>query len=111
MPGGDVATFVADRFRGPTGTGTWPCRGEVVLARSAAEVSPFAGDGIVEELGPDRCRLVLGAWSWVGLAATVGRFDAEIEVIGPAELRDAFAQLSRRFADAARSFPPHPGPC
>ncbi|MEU7817220.1 WYL domain-containing protein [Pseudonocardia sp. NPDC049154] len=111
VPGGDVAAFVADQFRGSTGTGTWPCRGEVVLARSAAEVSPFAGDGIVEELGPDRCRLVLGAWSWVGLAATVGRFDAEIEVIGPAELRDAFAQLSRRFADAARSFPPRPGPC
>ncbi|MCE0764168.1 transcriptional regulator [Pseudonocardia kujensis] len=111
VPGRDVAAFVADRFRGSTGTGTWPCRGEVVLARPAAEVAPFAGDGIVEELGRDRCRLVLGAWSWVGLAASVGRFDAEIEVVGPAELRDAFAQLSRRFADAARSFPPPPGPC
>lgn len=103
VPGGDVAAFVEARFRGSTGTGAWPCRGEVVLARPAAEVAPFAGDGIVEELGPHRCRLVLGAWSWVGLAAGIGRFDAEVEVDGPVELRDAFAQLARRFADAARS--------
>jgi predicted DNA-binding transcriptional regulator YafY len=102
VPGGDVAAFVEARFRGSTGSGDRPCRGEVVLGRPAAEVAPFAGDGIVEELGSDRCRLVLGAWSWVGLAATVGRFDADVEVVGPPELRAAFARLSRRFADAAR---------
>ena len=26
-------------------------------------------DGMVEALGPDRCRVILGSWSWTGLAA------------------------------------------
>ncbi|MFG2713173.1 helix-turn-helix transcriptional regulator [Streptomyces goshikiensis] len=101
LPGGDVAAFVSARFRGSAGSGDWPCRGEVVLDLPAAAVSRYAGDGIVEELGPDRCRLVLGAWSWPGLAATIGKFDADIEVVGPPELRAAFAHLARRYAAAA----------
>ncbi|MER7349795.1 WYL domain-containing protein [Streptomyces aurantiacus] len=101
LPGGDVAAFVTSRFQGADGTGGWPCRGEVILALPAAAVSPHAPDGVVEELGPDRCRLVLGSWSWPGLAATIGRFDADIEVVGPAELGAAFAHLARRYADAA----------
>ncbi|WP_155356834.1 helix-turn-helix transcriptional regulator [Acrocarpospora macrocephala] len=101
LPGGTVATFVASRFRGSDGAGTWPCRGEVILDLPAAAVSRYIRDGIVEELGPDRCRLVLGSWSWPGLAATIGRFDADIEVVGPAELKDAFAHLARRYANAA----------
>lgn len=101
VPGGDVAAFVAGRFRGADGPGGWPCRGEVVLALPAAAVAPFAGDGFVEELGPDRCRLTVGSWSWIGLAAALGRFDADIEVVGPDELRAAFAALSRRYAAAA----------
>ena len=101
VPGGDVAAFVVRRFRCTDGAGNWPCRGEVILGLPAAVVLRFTYDGIVEELGPDRCRLVLGSWSWSGLAAAIGRFDADIEIIGPPELRDAFAQLARRFADAA----------
>jgi predicted DNA-binding transcriptional regulator YafY len=101
LPGGDVAAFVTGRFRGSAGAGDWPCQGEVILGLPAAVVSGHARDGVVEELGPDRCRLVLGSWSWPGLAAAVARFDAAIEVVGPAELRDAFAQLARRCADAA----------
>jgi hypothetical protein len=97
-----VAAFVAGRFLGSDGSGEWPCRGEVILALPAAAVSPFVRDGVVEELGPGRCRLVLGSWSWTGLAATVGRFDADIEVVGPPELRAAFAQLAGRYAEAAR---------
>lgn len=96
-----MAAFVASRFQGSDGSGGWPCRGEVILALSASVVSTYTRDGVVEELGPDRCRLVLGAWSWPGLAATIGRFDADIEVIGPPELREAFAHLARRYADAA----------
>ncbi|KAA5835976.1 YafY family protein [Saccharopolyspora hirsuta] len=105
VPGGDVAAFVLNRFKGADGTGTWPCRGEVILDLPAAAVSRFAGDGVVEELGPNRCRLILGSWSWPGLAATITRFDADIEVIGPPELKDAFADLARRCAKAAS-----PGP-
>ncbi|MFD0205415.1 MULTISPECIES: helix-turn-helix transcriptional regulator [Saccharothrix] len=96
LPGGDVATFIATRF-----SGGLPCRGEVILDLPAAEVSPFVHDGVVEELGPDRCRLVLASWSWPGLAAAIGRFDADIEVVGPTELKDAFAHLARRYAAAA----------
>lgn len=43
----------------------------------------YARDGVVEALGADRCRLVLGSWSWPGLAAIVGSFDTDIEVVGP----------------------------
>ncbi|WP_147945351.1 WYL domain-containing protein [Microbispora hainanensis] len=111
VPGGDVAAFVAERFRGFDGSGDWLCRGEVVLGLPAAVVSAYVRDGVVEELGPGRCRLVLGSWSWHGLAAAIGRFDAEIEVVGPAELREAFAHLARRYARAAggASASPLPG--
>lgn len=108
VPGGEVAAFVTGRFRGSDGSGDWPCRGEVILPLPAHVVSGHAPDGVVEELGPDRCRLVLGAWSWPGLAATLGRFDADIEVVGPPELKSAFAHLARRYAAAAdgSAFPP-----
>ncbi|HVV24811.1 MAG TPA: WYL domain-containing protein [Pseudonocardiaceae bacterium] len=101
VPGGDVAAFIADRFSG-TATGEWPCRGEVILHLPAAMVSQYTRDGMVEELGPDRCRLIVGSWSWTGLAAAIGKFDADIEVVGPTELRDACTLLARRYADAVR---------
>ncbi|MEV4750353.1 WYL domain-containing protein [Streptosporangium sp. NPDC049248] len=101
LPGGTVAAFVTARFRGSDGSSTdWPCRGEVILDLPAAAVSRYTREGVVEELGPDRCRLVLGSWSWTGLASAIGGFDADIEVVGPAELKDAFARLARRFARA-----------
>ncbi|MER5409662.1 YafY family protein [Streptomyces sp. NPDC002769] len=101
LPGGEVSAFVAGRFQGSDGSGGRPCTGEVILGLPASVVSTYTRDGVVEELGPDRCRLVLGAWSWPGLAATLGRFDADIQVVGPDELRDAFALLARRCAAAA----------
>jgi predicted DNA-binding transcriptional regulator YafY len=104
LPGGNVAAFLTSRFQGSGGSGgsgDRPCRGEVILDLPAAAVSPYIGDGVVEELGPNRCRLTLGSWSWPGLAASIGRFDADIEIIGPAELKAAFAHLARRYANAA----------
>ncbi|MER7015586.1 WYL domain-containing protein [Saccharopolyspora sp. NPDC000359] len=103
VPGGDVAAFLSARFKGSESENTWPCRGEVVLDLPAAQVVPFAADGVVEELGPTRTRLLLGSWSWSALAATLARFDAEIRVIGPDPLREAFAQLARRAQRAADS--------
>lgn len=101
LPGGTVADFVTARFRGSDGSSAdWPCLGEVILDLPATIVSHYTREGVVEELGPDRCRLVLGSWSWTGLASAIGRFDADIEVVGPAELKDAFARLARRFARA-----------
>lgn len=101
VPGGDVAAFVAGRFRGSGRSADWPCRGEAILRLPAAVVSRYSRDGLVEELGPDRCRLVLGSWSWSGLAAAVGRFGADFEIVGPAELQDACADLARRYTAAA----------
>ncbi|MBU3065879.1 WYL domain-containing protein [Nocardia sp. NEAU-G5] len=101
VPGGNVATFLSARFKGSQRTDAWPCRGEVILDLPAAEVTPFAGEGVVEELGTARTRLTMGSWSWAALAAALARFDTEIEVVGPPELRAAFAELSRRAGRAA----------
>lgn len=104
LPGGSVHHFVAARFRGaaPGAGEDWPCRGAVVLHLPASAVVPFAGDGVVEAQGPDRCRLEAGSWSWAALAASFGRFDAVLEVEGPPELAAAFRELAARFAAAAR---------
>lgn len=114
LPGGDVARFLAAGFVGasvepPDGTSDepgWPCRGTVEIERPAREVAPFAGDGLVEDLGDDRCRLEAGSWSWAALAAHLSRFDAALRDPQPAALADAFAQLARRAADAAASVRP-----
>ncbi|NEB89117.1 WYL domain-containing protein, partial [Streptomyces anulatus] len=108
VPGGDVAAFVAARFQGSGAPGEWPCRGEVILDAPASAVAGHIRDGSVEEYGPDRCRVVLGAWSWAGLAAELGRFDVDIEVVGPDALRDAFALQARRCAAAAGAGPGGP---
>lgn len=108
VPGGDVAAYVAARFQGadPTGaTGGPPCRGTVVVHLPASDVRPFAGDGVVEDLGPDRCRLTTGSWSWVALAAALNRFDADVEVVDPPELTRAFARLAARNAATAAAGP------
>jgi predicted DNA-binding transcriptional regulator YafY len=97
---GGVAGFVTAKFQG--GSGGWPCRGEVILDLPAADVARFTHDGIVEAVGEDRCRLVAGSWSWPALAARIGRFDADFEVVGPPELEEAFERLSRRYARAMR---------
>ena len=105
LPGDNVAAFIISRFQGSDGTGGWPCHGEVILNLPAATVLPYTHEEIVEQLGPDRCRLVSGSWSWTALAAALGRFDADIEVIAPAELKAAFAHLARRYAKAAADGP------
>jgi predicted DNA-binding transcriptional regulator YafY len=101
VPGGDAAAYLAGRFKGSDVAGDWPCRGEVVLALPAADVIPFAGDAVVEALDEHRCGVKAGSWSWPGLAAALARFDADIEVVGPPELRAAFAELAARAARAA----------
>ncbi|MCC8336318.1 YafY family transcriptional regulator [Streptomyces sp. R1] len=101
LPGRDVAAFLTARFRGSDGSPDWPCRGEAVLHLPASAVFPHAGDGTVEELGPDRCRLTLGSWSWPSLAAAFCLFDTDVEVVGPPALREAFAALADRCARAA----------
>ncbi|MEV4143734.1 WYL domain-containing protein [Amycolatopsis sp. NPDC049691] len=101
VPGGDVATFLAARFKGSATVDAWPCQGEVVLDRPIAEVAPFAGDGVAEEADAGRTRLRTGSWSWGALAAGLLRFECAVEVVGPQALRDAFADLAGRAARAA----------
>lgn len=106
LPGGDVATFVTGRFRGSDGTeAAWPCQGEAILDLPASEVVPHTVDGIVEPLGPTRCRVITGSWSWAALAAGLGRFDANLHVIGPPALREACTTLARRYAAATTTEP------
>lgn len=108
VPGGDAAGLLAARFAGTEvgavvdgPAGGHPCRGTVVLDLPARDVAPFAGDGLVEDLADGRTRLTAGSWSWAALAAALARFDADLVVEGPDELRDAFAALARRSALAA----------
>jgi predicted DNA-binding transcriptional regulator YafY len=101
VPGGDVAAYVIGKFRGSESGDSWRCQGTVILDQPAATVALYTRDGTVEEAGPGRCRLTLGSWSWPSLAAAVARYDADIEVVGPAELTAAFAHLADRFGRAA----------
>jgi len=109
LPGGDARTYVSARFTGADPAATpgaaWPCTGTVVLHLPADAVLPYAGDGTVEHVDDHRCRYTAGAWSWVALAASLGRFDTDIEVVGPPELREAFALLAARNAATAGSRP------
>jgi predicted DNA-binding transcriptional regulator YafY len=102
LPGGDVAGFVAERF---ASTG-WACVGEAVLHAPADQVARWSGGGsVVEPLDDRRCRLVSGSWSWTGLAAQLGMFGVEVEIVGPPELRAAALELAGRFARAGRPSP------
>ncbi|MCK6067592.1 MULTISPECIES: helix-turn-helix transcriptional regulator [Microbacterium] len=101
VPGGDASEYMSARFKGSSAANAWPCTGSVVLHLPAGDVVPFAGDGAVEALGPDRCRYTAGSWSWVALAAALGRFDAEMDEVDPPELARAFTRLSARYERAA----------
>jgi predicted DNA-binding transcriptional regulator YafY len=99
VPGGDVDAFVSARFKG-SDTNEWACRGTVLLHAPARDVLPFAGDGTVTAVDDERCTLEAGSWSWGALAASFGRFEVAMEVVGPAELAEAFGVQAQRFAAA-----------
>ncbi|OLL75301.1 Transcriptional regulator, DeoR family [Pseudonocardia sp. Ae168_Ps1] len=101
IPGGDARAFVSSRFIGSASGDAWPCTGTVVLDLPLSAVLPFAGDGTAEDAGPGRCRYTAGSWSWIALAASLNRFDTAVEVVGPPELREAFAELAARNAVTA----------
>ena len=98
VPGGDARAYVAARFKGSSQVDEWPCTGTVVLHLPLSEVLPYVGDGVASAFDADRTEYTVGSWSWVALAASLGRFDAEVEVVGPAELKMAFGELAHRFA-------------
>ena len=100
LPAKDAATYLAARSKGSVSEDRWPCVGQVILELPTREVAPFLGDGTVEELDEQSCRITVGSWSWVGVVASVARFDAPFEVVGPEELREATGVLAGRFAAA-----------
>ncbi|WP_394937834.1 helix-turn-helix transcriptional regulator [Psychromicrobium sp. YIM B11713] len=100
LPTPDAGTFLSARFKGSAGADQWPCVGEFIVELSAREIVPWIGDGQIEELTPHSCRVVLGSWSWPGLAAFIARLDAPFSVVGPEPLRAAIAVLADRFAVA-----------
>ncbi|MBB5083720.1 helix-turn-helix transcriptional regulator [Nonomuraea endophytica] len=98
LPGGDVARFVmTSHDRGDT-PATWPCTGTARLNLPAETVARWApGGSMVEHLGPDHCRLTIGAWSWAGVAGILATFDADMDQVTPTELVDACRRLVRRW--------------
>ena len=100
VPGGDVGEFVSARFKG-SAVNEWACRGSVILDLPVEAVLPFVGDGIAREAGPNRTIVESGSWSWGSLAASFGRFEAPMEVVGPPDLREAFSTLAQRYRATA----------
>lgn len=103
IPGGDVAKFVAARFKGSEQSNVWPCQGSATLDLPAEVVVPFVEDGTVESLGPQTCRVHVGSWSWIALAASLGRFDTDMSDLEPAMLADAFSRLAARYRATAET--------
>lgn len=103
LPGGDVRTFVAARFKGGDGKDEWPCRGEAILRASASDLAPYLAPADLDDLGGGRCRVRLGAWSWTSLAASFGRLDTDLDEVRPPELARAFDDLAHRFRSIGSS--------
>jgi biotin operon repressor len=101
LPGRDPVRYLEGRFRGGDEAGQWPCRGEVVVAASCAELAPYVVDGTLVDTDDGRTRVSLGSWSWGALAAECLRFDRPISDARPAALRQALAEAARRAAAAA----------
>ena len=103
LPAADAQTFLAARAKGSTAEDRWPCVGEVVIALPARDIAPWVEDGELEELADGSCRVTVGSWSWVGVLASVARFDAPFTVVGPPALREAARFMVARFAAAYNS--------
>lgn len=103
LPAADAEKYLAAQAKGSTTEDRWPCVGEVVIALPAHDIAPWVGDGELEELADGSCRVTVGSWSWVGVLASVARFDAPFTVVGPPALREAATALAERFAAACDS--------
>ncbi|MGU3435099.1 helix-turn-helix transcriptional regulator [Actinomycetes bacterium M1A6_2h] len=98
IPGGSAVEFLRRRFRG-SDDGNWTCVGEATMHVDASAIAPYIGDGSsVEDLGDNRSRVRLGAWSWNAVAASLAQFDADFEDVSPPELQQAVVKMGERFA-------------
>ncbi|WP_372984981.1 helix-turn-helix transcriptional regulator [Microbacterium sp.] len=104
LPAADAQTYLAARAKGSDAADRWPCIGELVLDLPAREVAHWIGrDGTVEPIDDSSCRVTVGSWSWVGILASIARFDAPFRVVGPPALADAATALSRRLSGAGEA--------
>jgi predicted DNA-binding transcriptional regulator YafY len=102
LPAVDAQTYLAARAKGSDAEDRWPCVGEIVLELPSREVAHWIGrDGTVEPIDETSCRVTVGSWSWVGILASIARFDAAFTVVGPPALVDAARTLAARFAAAS----------
>lgn len=102
LPAADAQTYLAARAKGSTGRDEWPYVGRVEVDLPAREVAQWIGrDGTVEPIDDVSCRVTVGSWSWVGILASIARFDAPFTVVGPPALADAARTLTGRFAAAS----------
>ncbi|TDD33675.1 helix-turn-helix transcriptional regulator [Saccharopolyspora elongata] len=99
LPGGDLAHFVmSSHDRGDT-PAAWQCTGSARLNLPAHIVARWApGGSVVEHLDADHCRLILGAWSWAGIAGILATFDTDLTDLHPPELLEACRRVARRHA-------------
>ncbi len=105
MPSGSAASFVGARFKGSEDEDRLPCIGEVVIHLPVHAVTPWIAEGEIEELDDDRTRIVTRSWSWMGLLASLARFDAPFDIVGPAPLAETAAALADRLQAAQRTSP------
>jgi len=96
VPGGDPARYLSARFKGSTAEDAWPCIGTATVRGPLSKIAPYVGDGSVEAIDADRCRVQLGSWSWEALAAEFCRFAFDLGNVEPPELRAAFASIAER---------------
>lgn len=97
----DVAEFVASTpDRGDT-PARWQCRGTVEMAVPADVAARWApGGSVIEPMTANRCRIILGGWSWAGIAGLLATFDADFTVVEPDELRTACHAVAQRLTRA-----------
>ncbi|MGY0071681.1 helix-turn-helix transcriptional regulator (plasmid) [Streptomyces sp. QTS137] len=100
LPAADARSFLAARSKGSESKDRWPCVGEVVIELPARDITPWIGDGEIEELTARSCRVTIGSWSWAGLLASVARYDVPFTVVGPDALAEAAAKLAGRVQDS-----------
>lgn len=102
LPAADAQTYLAARAKGSDAVDRWRCIGELVLEAPAREVAHWIGrDGTVEPIDETSCRVTIGSWSWVGILASIARFDVSFTVIGPPALAETASTLAARFATAS----------
>lgn len=102
LPASDAETYLAARAKGSDADDRWPCVGELIIELPVRDVAPWIErDGTVEPIDDASCLVTVGSWSWVGILASIARFDAPFRVVGPPTLAEAASTLAARFAAAS----------